>query len=148
MAVWTSLNNRALFARPGNGIRSEGRREDSRGFTLLEVLIAFTILAVALTALLQTFSSGLHGLGSAEMSTAAVMHARAKMEEVGPLIAIEEGEQQGEFKDGSRWRVVMRAQEQADTDSLPLIPYEVEVTVFGDPGPEVTLRSLRLAPRK
>jgi general secretion pathway protein I len=128
----------------------------SRGFTLLEVLVAFTILAVALVALLRAFSSGLRGLDAAEAATAAVQHARSKMAEVGSVIPLEPGVEEGAFEDGYQWRVVIEPHELGDAaaaETLPLLPYEIEVTVTGGTGGgsrggTVTLRSLRLAPRQ
>ena len=127
------------------------RARGSRGFTLFEVLIAFTILAVSLVALLRAFSSGLRGLDAAEAATAAVQHARSKIEEVGTAIPLEPGVQEGAFEDGYRWRVVIEPHEPGDAaaaETLPLAPYEVEVTVTGPRGGAITLRSLRLEPRQ
>ncbi len=122
---------------------------------MLEVLVAFTILAVALVALLRAFSSGLRGLDAAETASIAAQHARSKLAEVGTAIPLEPGAEEGAFDDGFRWRVAIEPQELGDeaaAETLPLRPYEVEVTVTGpgggDPGGgAVTLRSLRLAPR-
>ncbi len=129
-------------------IRSVG---NSRGFTLLEVLVAFTILAVGLVALLRAFSSGLRGLDAAETASIAVQHARSKMAEIGSVIPLEPGAEEGAFADGFRWRVMIEPHELGDgaaAETLPLLPYEVEVTVTGSRGGTVTLRSLRLAPRR
>ena len=123
----------------------------SRGFTLLEVLVAFTILAVALVALLRAFSSGLRGLDAAEAASIAVQHARSKMAEVGSAIPLEPGAVEGGFEDGFRWRITIEPHQLGDAaaaETLPLLPYEVEVTVTGaEGGAVVTLRSLSLAPR-
>jgi len=124
---------------------------------LLEVLVAFTILAVGLVALLRAFSSGLRGLDAAETASIAVQHARSKMAEIGSAIPLEPGAEEGAFEDGFRWRVTIEPHELGDgtaAETLPLLPYEVEVTVTGPGGRppgghgggEVTLRSLRLAP--
>ena len=144
-------------------LRSLSSRRRAAGFTLLEVLVAFTILAVALVALLRAFSSGLRGLDAAAAATAALQHARSKIEEVGTLIPLEAGVQEGTFEDGTQWRVVIEPHELGDAaavESLQVVPYEVEVTVTGarggtssargggTGGGAVTLRSLRLAPRQ
>ncbi len=119
------------------------------------MLVAFTILAVALVALLRAFSSGLRGLDAAEAASIAVQHARSKMAEVGSAIPLEPGAEAGAFDDGFRWRVVIEPHQLDDAaaaETLPLLPYEVEVTVTrsggGSRGATVTLRSLRLAPRQ
>ncbi len=115
------------------------------------MLIAFTILAVALVALLRAFSSGLRGLDAAEAAAAALQHARSKIEEVGTVIPLEAGEHGGEFEDGSRWIIAIRpheAGEGAAVENVALVPYEIEVTVSRERGGKVTLRSLRLAPRQ
>ncbi len=145
-AWWRSPNRqgRAAWGRAGRGRRRGG-------FTLLEVLIAFTILAVALVALLRAFSSGLRGLDAAEGAAAALQHARSKIEEVGTVIPLEAGEHGGEFEDGTRWSIVIRpheAGEGAAAETVALVPYEIEVTVSRERGGKVTLRSLRLAPRQ
>ncbi len=117
------------------------------------MLVAFTILAVALVGLLRAFSSGLRGLDAAETASIAVQHARSKMAEVGSAIPLEPGAEEGAFDDGFRWRVAIEPYEFGDgaAGTLPLLPYEVEVTVTGPRsglrGGEVSLRSLRLAPR-
>ncbi len=114
------------------------------------MLIAFTILAVALVALLRAFSSGLHGLDAAEAGTVALQHARSKIEEVGTVIPLETGQYGGEFEDGTRWSVDIRPHEVgegAGADTVTLVPYEIEVTASRERGGKVTLRSLRLAPR-
>ncbi len=145
-AWWRSPNRRSRAARGRAGrVRRRG------GFTLLEVLIAFTILAVALVALLRAFSSGLRGLDAAEAGTAALQHARSKIEEVGTVIPLEAGEHGGEFEDGTRWSIAIRpyeAGEGAVVENVALVPYEIEVTVSRERGGKVTLRSLRLAPRQ
>ena len=143
-AWWRSPNRRGRAER---GRAGRGRRRG--GFTLLEVLIAFTILAVALVALLRAFSSGLRGLDAAEAGAAALQHARSKIEEVGTVIPLEAGEHGGEFEDGTRWSIVIRPHEAgAAVETVALVPYEIEVTASRERGGKVTLRSLRLAPRQ
>ncbi len=117
---------------------------------MLEVLVAFTILAVALVALLRAFSSGLRGLDAAETASIAAQHARSKLAEIGSAIPLEPGAEAGAFDDGFQWRVVIAPHELGDAaavEAVPLLPYVIDVTVTDPRGGEVTLRSLRLAPR-
>ena len=53
-----------------------------RGFTLLEVLVAFAILAMALSVLLQIFSSGLRRAQLAEEYSFAVLTAQSELSRV------------------------------------------------------------------
>ncbi len=132
--------------RSAPGARSLGCRR-AGGFTLLEVIVAFTILSIALVGLLQAFATGMHGLGAAQASATAVMHARSKLDEVGEVIPLEDSEQSGEYDDGYRWEVrITRVEEDADAGVLePLaIPFDVEVTVTDPRGSAFTLNTLRL----
>jgi general secretion pathway protein I len=52
------------------------------GFTLLEVVVAFSLLAVTVTVILQLFSSNLRVLATSEDYAAAVLRAEAKMRDV------------------------------------------------------------------
>lgn len=117
-----------------------------RGFTLLEVLIAFTILAVAMVAVIQAFSTGLRGLSAAEETATAVMHARSKLDEVGVIIALEPGEFEGAFEDGFAWRTVIRPDPTTEELAPGVSAYEVEVTVSRDEARRVRLQTLRLGP--
>ena len=72
------------------------RRDDQDGFTLLEVLIAFAILSVAVVAVIQGFAQGLRLLKTAGDHQQAVLLADQKTREI--VIPIE-GRDQG--KEGS-----------------------------------------------
>ncbi len=122
-------------------------RRSRGGFTLLEVLIAFAILAVAMTALMQAFSQGLRSLEVAEDYATAAMLARSKMAEVGPLIPIEEGELSGEFENNWQWRVVVlpyAGEDDATDETSVLRLYDVRVAIERNEVPLAELRSLRV----
>jgi len=119
------------------------------GFTLIEVIVAFTILAVALVALMQAFSGGLSGLAAAEAQALAVAHARAKLEEVGVTLPLAPGEFEDEFDDGYRWRVLIfpsptQPPSEFGEAALPLYAVEVEVISRPGQGGGVTLNTVRL----
>ena len=52
-----------------------------RGITLIEIIIAVSILAIGIVGVLQAFPSGLHLAKSSQMSTVASQLAQAKIEE-------------------------------------------------------------------
>ncbi len=119
------------------------------GFTLIEVMVAFTIMALGLAALLQAFSSGLRNIGVAESYAVAAMEARSKLAEIGQVIDLEAGQSGGDLDSGGTWRAVVEPYETGtpgvEEVGVQLKAFSVAVTVTWDEGRELTLRSLRLA---
>ncbi len=127
------------------------QRRSSSGFTLLETLVAFAILAIFMTALLQVFGTGLRSLNAADAQAIAMLQARSKLAEVGPLISLTDGPQSGDFENGSTWRLEPRLYEVSATPAntqtaAQAVPYEVEVTVSWGEGKSLSLKTLRLGP--
>lgn len=124
---------------------------NQRGFTLIEVLIAFAILAMLLGAIYQTFSSGLNASARAERQAAAALHAQSVLAAIGADGPIGEGEATGELDGGYRWRTSVRLRDGAG-EAARLDAFEVTVTVsweatLGRQG-SVSLNTLRLAVRQ
>lgn len=69
------------------------------GFTLIEVIVAMTILAISLVAVLQLFSGGLKASSISRNYTLAIAHAKNKMEE----LSFAPVQDSGEFEDGFKW---------------------------------------------
>jgi general secretion pathway protein I len=134
-------------ARPSLGRLRRGRRQ--RGFTLIEIIVALAILAVALTALFQAFSSGLQATTATERQAAAVMLARSLLDRIGEDIPLAPGEKTGVSDDGQRWSIaiapspLIAPEHRADS---PVLPFDVQVSVATDGRQPVTLTTLRLAP--
>lgn len=128
--------------------RKARRRADlRRGFTLLEVLIAFTILSFAMISLFGAFSSSLVGATRAEEITALTLAGHSKLAEVGRSIVLQPGEMRGELADGSPWRLTISPIE--PLGSYPLVRIVVQafhVTIeLGDgEAPAVRLETIRL----
>jgi general secretion pathway protein I len=125
------------------------RRRRVAGFTLIEIIIALAILAVALGTLFQAFSGGLRATAVVGRQAATVMLAQSLLDRIGQDIPLTAGEQAGVSDDGLRWSIVMvpspliAPERRADS---PLLPLDVVVTVAADGGRPVVLTSLRLAP--
>lgn len=107
-----------------------------RGFSLLEVLVAFIILSLALGVLMRIFSGGLGNIGAAEHYSRAVAIAESQLAAAGIESPLTEGENAGETENGYTWRTSVR---RYDADEQPLegvvLPvdlYQVEVTVNWD----------------
>ncbi len=124
------------------------RRTDARGgFTLLEVLIAFVIMTIVLTALFRGFASGLRGLDISEGYATAALQARSKLDELGILIPLEPGGAEGEFSDGARWNLSIEAFDppgDSIATDLPVMAYRVELLVSWGEDRSLRLETLRL----
>ena len=80
----------------------------SRGFSLLEVLVAFVILALILSVLMQIFSGGLRNASRADEYQQAVLLGQSKLASVGIETPLEVSESNGEFDAVYRWHVSIR----------------------------------------
>lgn len=105
----------------------------SRGFSLLEVLVAFVILALALGVLMRIFSGGLGNIGAAEHYSRAVAIAESELASVGVESPLAEGERTGEVEPGYTWRTAVQHFEASTQPMegafLPIDLYQVDVTV-------------------
>jgi general secretion pathway protein I len=79
------------------------------GFTLLEVVIAMTIVGLGVVTLLQIFSLGLRLGTRSTASTQAVNSAREVMDDFLSRPTVEEGTEQGTTEGHARWKIVVRA---------------------------------------
>ena len=80
----------------------------ARGFTLLEVLVAFVVLAVALGVLYRTFSTGITSVDAISGYSEAIALAEAKLGAIGLEKPLEPGEDSGKTDDNRySWRLVV-----------------------------------------
>jgi len=128
--------------------RSRDRYRPSRqGFTLLEVIVALAILALAFGLAVELLANGVRSSRASEEYTQATLLARQKMAEVAGGARLEASSEAGEFGGGFRWASEIRPLPQEDED-LPARLYQVRVRVTwpgrrGDKG--VDLYTLRMA---
>ncbi len=120
----------------------------ARGFTLLEVLVAFTITALALGVVFQTYGRGAHAMAAAAHYSRAVTLADSLLAVAGVEEELAPGEVAGESEDGFRW--VRTTSEHVDIEIVDEGPqsqgvsaWEVEVEVSWNQGQRS--RSLQLA---
>lgn len=99
---------RRSFDRPNNSNNS--------GFTLIEVVVSLLILAVALPALLQSFSQATINQGIIENRTTALHLLQLKMSELEAQGFPEVGSDQGEFGTNSRFRWLYTVSETPNPD--------------------------------
>ena len=118
-----------------------------RGFTLLEVLIAFVIAGLALAALTEAALGGLHATQAAAHVEEALSRARSRL--AAAALNPRPGEQSGDDGGGFTWRVLIRpaATEAAEEGARRPVLYDIQVEVAWtlDGGTRrVTLETMRL----
>ncbi len=122
-----------------------------RGFSLLEVLVAFTILAMLLGALFQVFSAGLRAARAGDQYTRATVIAQSRLATLGVEQPLREGISTGSSDGPYHWRITVSPylDDQMLVVDRVLQPLTVHVEVFweeGDSAHSVSLRSILLGP--
>ena len=115
----------------------------TRGFTLVEMLVAFAIVAVAVGVSLEAMSSGLSGARAASSTTSRILLARSMMDAVGVETPLEAGTREGAFPDGERWRVTVSPMARRD-GALGL--WRVDLVLFGEGRAPLSFVALRHGP--
>ena len=125
----------------------------SKGFTVLEVIIALAIMGIGLVVVMELFSGALRSGRLSKDYTEAFIYARGKMDEV--LIDPEEGSDTGEFKNLFRWESEVTRIETEDsgfkTEEQRWKTYKIKVKVlFPGLGGEksIELVTLKIIPSK
>ena len=107
------------------------------GFSLLEILIAFSILALSLGILLKIFSAGVNTAVVAEDYTAAVQIAESLMAKTGVETPLQANQASGLENEKYHWLVEVSPfefnPENVDPTALTAVLFKVKVTVtWGD----------------
>lgn len=84
--------------RPRRALNPEPRLR-SAGFSLLEVLLAMVVLAVAIVGIAQGFAVGLRATGIARGTTTALALARARLDEIDAGLRPTSVSDKGDFQD-------------------------------------------------
>jgi general secretion pathway protein I len=113
----------------------------SKGFTLIEVVVALAILGVGLAVIIELFSGGLRLGRTSEEYTKAANYARMKMEEIASQKNIEEGMEEGEFDGAFRWQVNVKKMDilpiEKNSDFKPPVElFQVKVNILWKSGPK------------
>ena len=129
--------------------------EGHAGFTLLEVLIGLTVMAVGVALTLSAVSGALGNVRKVQMRTRLVEHAETVMELAllddsvsGPTTLT------GDFEDGTRWTVAIADFVPPETEPtlttqptflpLKLLSYSVEIFAPGSSAPDYRVQTLKV----
>ena len=127
------------------------RRAGSAGFTLLEVLVALAVLAIALVVVMQVFSANLRNLSVSEQHVYAVSRAETIMREVVDDESFPDVPSGGTTDDGYRYSVSMAKVLEERTRPVPADLLLVSVTVSWNEGKRernIMLQTYRMIERK
>jgi general secretion pathway protein I len=126
---------------PKNGGYIKGR-QTSRGFTLLEVMLAFVIFALSFATVLEIMAGSMRSVRRASDDTQVALFAQSIMDLVGTEIPIEEGQFNGTGMDRYQWRLDIylyaasdediRTQELAEMSGIEL--YRVDLDIDWETG--------------
>ena len=96
----------AISHRPARRLHSHRRasRSGQRGYTLIEVIVAFALLAFGLGLLLAILSGGVRQVAWAGQATRAALYADTLMSTLGADARLQAGQRKGQFEHGNyRW---------------------------------------------
>lgn len=124
-----------------------------RGFTLIEIVVAFAILSIGLGIAMQIAAGAMRNARQAATRTDAALYAQSLLDTAGVGERLEEGTSNGEFGDKFRWTLraepfELESETPVEPGMAPVQLYRLELVVSWDVGDKeqqasfVTLRAL------
>ena len=123
-----------------------------RGFSLIEILVAFVILAMSLSVIFRIFSGGLRNVALSEDYARAVLVAESQLAAIGISEPLVRGVSSGVWGERFRWQQVVEPYQPWEQDkelSTQLLAYRITVNVdweHAGSSRQVSLTSVRLKP--
>ncbi len=122
-----------------------------QGFTLLEILVALAIMAMAVVVVLQLFSANLQGLAASDDYVKAVIRAEAKMREILDDSDLAQRSWSEVSDDGYRIDASVSPVAGERTENLPVQLLRISLTVHWTKGVRertLTLGTMKLVNRR
>src|SRR5438046_5295569 len=115
-----------------------GRRSGAGGFTLLEIVVALAIAALALVGLFRAGSGGIVAVGNAGQVQEATERAQSRLAAIGRLDPVMPGETEGDDGGGYHWQIGARPvsnwQVGPVAAALTVTLFEIDVTIWWQAG--------------
>ena len=107
-------------------------RGKQRGFTLLETLVALSVLAISLGVTYQVFSSALRGSTLADDYAQASMYADSHLAEVGKNVHLLPSVTEGTYNQRYRWKLEVQSLDASSSRSVveTIRRYQVVLNVY------------------
>lgn len=125
--------------------------DSAKGFTLLEVLVAISILALSVTIVIQVFSRSLRSLTYSEQHMRAMIRAEEAINRLSLNKETTEGRQMSKTEEGFIINTEVSPVYTQRTKDIPLSLYELTVTVLWQKDKKersVTLKTYKAVERR
>lgn len=92
-----------------------------RGFTLIEMIAAFLVFAIAIGLLMQVLAGAMRNARQSSDYTMAALWAQSKLDGVGVVERVEEGHTSGRFDDTFAWDLDVKEVDPHDVEPPPVV---------------------------
>jgi len=127
------------------------KRTAHAGFTLLEILVAISLIGVALAVVIQLFSANLRSIGASRSYVDAAAHAEAVMRSILEDDNFPNATLSGTTEDGYRFEATVAKGYEERVQALNVDLYIVKATIFWHEGTKeksLSLQTLKLTEKK
>jgi len=125
--------------------------KDRQGFTLLEILVAFSLISIVLVVVMQIFSAGLRSLSVSDSYVNASARAEALMRNILEDDDFPKVTLSGSTLDGYRFNAVITKGYEERTQALNVDLYQVKMTIYWNDGVRersISLDTLKMTEKK
>ena len=126
------------------------QKKRARGFTLVEIMVALTVMGFAVVSLVQLFSSNLRMIGTSQDYMAALTLAEFVMREIVESEKIEEKSWKEESDRGYQVEVTVSETQKERTEHLPIKLLQIELVFSWEKAlrkKSMTFRTLKIVNR-
>ena len=121
------------------------------GFTLLEIMVAMSLIGIVLVVVMQLFSANLRSLSVSESHVNAAAHAEAIMRNILEDEGFPNTIRSGTTEDGYRYDAAITKAYEERTQALNVDLFQVRVTIYWNDGARqrsLSLETLKMTEKK